>query len=98
MPQPAKRDVLPVNLAFKAEIKKDNAPLRVKQDDRRSVGNANAIPSAHAKGGGMAGRNALADKDGDSHMTADEFAGVVDHLDGHDAHPHLLDWVYHDDL
>lgn len=40
----------------------------------------------------------LADKDGDSHMTADEFAGVVDHLDGHDAHPHLLDWVNHDDL
>ena len=65
MPQSAKREVLPVNLAFKAEIKKDNAPLRVKQDDRRSVGNANAIPSAHAKGGGMAGRNALADKDGD---------------------------------
>jgi len=38
----------------------------------------------------------LVDKDSDSHMTADEMINAIDHLDGHEAHPHLLDWVFHE--
>jgi len=39
-----------------------------------------------------------ADKDGDKHLHIDEFAQVADSLEGHDAHPHILDWVFHEDL
>jgi len=55
---PAKKaEPLPVNLAFKGDIKKDNAPLRVKDPSRISNGNANALPSAlPMKGGGMMNR------------------------------------------
>lgn len=52
-----------MNLAFKGEIKKDNAPLRVKEPARISNGNANALPSAQYKGGGMY-RQSDANKDG----------------------------------
>jgi len=40
----------------------------------------------------------VADKDKDHHMSVEEMVAMVDHIDGHDAHPHFLDWVFHDDL
>jgi len=40
----------------------------------------------------------IADKDKDHHMTVDELVSMVEHIDGHDAHPHILDWVFHEDL
>lgn len=40
----------------------------------------------------------LADKDGDKQLTADELVSIEDKIEGHDAHPHLLDWVFHEEL
>jgi Ca2+-binding EF-hand superfamily protein len=40
----------------------------------------------------------LADKDTDDHITEEELVAVAESIDGHDAHPHLLDWVFHEDL
>lgn len=42
----------------------------------------------------------LVDKDGDDHMSLEELAhhDVVEQLTDHDAHPHLMDWVFHDEM
>jgi len=41
---------------------------------------------------------ALVDHDKDHHMTEKEFASAIHKLEDHDAHAHLMDWVFHEEL